>query len=651
MRPPDPPRSDDSGPEADDRHASTPGSRPERSTGDLAAASRNRLAETSNLQMRELFGVVPFRAPSSSGIPTSSTEIPNRYEIRETEEGPVLRCREAPGLAVRVDASVNLGEAEARKMGERVVFLDGAGQFAPVLDDSRHLYNLDHHQGCLRAFTLATCEQALVLVLKGLDLDKGEWKIFANQPDLDTVFAVWILLNHRRIRDLRPEARDRIVPLIRLEGAIDANGFEIAEYCGLPQARLRAERERLDRLHALEREAQKSGEWTSNLPAYTARMCFELDRLVFDQSDFQDYVSVEREYGHVEIGADRVAVVCRDDAGIYDVETRLKKVWGDRLGIIALEKGENHYTLRRTASLAGIDLRDAYERLNLLDPRVDGKPADEKWGGSDDIGGSPRPSGTGLTPREITKILRMTYRPIRPFQRAQHLATATLWVVLLAFLGGLGVFGIHQLRPEGAAVVPMERALSLAVSAAIAGIGALLLTRELSRGWTWLFGWRWPGRLGGWPLLPTLLAGAVGGGLWVPVDVPVEPREIALGLGVLFLASFCAEVVFRGLVHGLLILDSRVQTIGGDWFLSRPTAASAVLYTAVTLGLVGSGLVATPWTLGDPLADLGLQLGAALTVGVSLGMLRERCLNLWWGLLFHFLFGALVLALMAGPLQ
>jgi len=63
--------------------------------------------------------------------------------------------------------------------------------------------------------------------------------------------------------------------------------------------------------------------------------------------------------------------VCRDASGIYEVEKRLKKAWGDRLGIIALERGENQYTLRRTASLASIDLEEAYGKLNLLDPRVD----------------------------------------------------------------------------------------------------------------------------------------------------------------------------------------------------------------------------------------------------------------------------------------
>ena len=42
------------------------------------------------------------------------------------------------------------------------------------------------------------------------------------------------MLNYRRVRQLDETQRDAILPLILLEGAIDANGFEIAEQEALP---------------------------------------------------------------------------------------------------------------------------------------------------------------------------------------------------------------------------------------------------------------------------------------------------------------------------------------------------------------------------------------------------------------------------------
>ena len=98
---------------------------------------------------------VPSYAPPS---------LPQRYRVREGDDDAHLVCDEAPRIQVRVRREYTFSEAEARELGGRVILLDGAGSFGPLLDHKRRLYNLDHHQGCERMFTLATCEQALLLV-------------------------------------------------------------------------------------------------------------------------------------------------------------------------------------------------------------------------------------------------------------------------------------------------------------------------------------------------------------------------------------------------------------------------------------------------------------------------------------------------------
>jgi hypothetical protein len=40
----------------------------------------------------------------------------------------------------------------------------------PFMDLEKQIYNFDHHEGCKRPFTLSTCEQVLVMILKGMDL-------------------------------------------------------------------------------------------------------------------------------------------------------------------------------------------------------------------------------------------------------------------------------------------------------------------------------------------------------------------------------------------------------------------------------------------------------------------------------------------------
>ncbi len=598
-------------------------------------------------------GVVPFRsdlAASSSPEPApwESGEfrldaLPQRYDYHpgDDEHEGYLRCREAPGLRVYLDRGYAFNEAEARRLGERVVLLDGAGQFAPTLDSKQQFYNLDHHDDCLRAFTLATCEQALILVAKGLALDKGDWSIYANEPDLDTLFALWVLLNYRRLLTLPVERRDRIVPLLRLEGAIDANGFDVAEYCGLPRELLAPARATLDRLQRRELELKQAGEWAeADLGPYVVEMLGEIDKLVYERADFDDFASVEEEYGHVEIGDDRAAVICRDAAGIFEVEKRLKRLWGDRLGIVVLEKEPGHFTLRRAASLADIDLAAAYDTLNLLDPVVDGRPPTKRWGGSDEIGGSPRPTGTGLKPREIGAALWRAYRKRGRVAKLKQVGLALLLSAGIAAVAGL-VTILWQLL-AGPAQAPAEAGRRLATAAVAVLVLALLLTLQFAhRRQVRLFGWRRPAGKDWWLLVPAALVGAFLCGAWIdPAVGPISDWSggaKALVVVVLGLWAVAAELSWRGLSHGLLLFDFPVQRVAGRWFVSVPTLVSSALCAVVAAAAFGAGMLRLPIATGSAWVAMVLVIVGGLLSGVSLGMIRERSLSLWPGAVVQWL--------------
>ena len=123
-------------------------------------------------------------------IPT----VPNRYRIRQEGKTRVLTCSEAPTIIIRAERRFAVSAKQARKYPAGTIFLDGAAQGDPFIDVQKELYNLDHPEGCVRS--LATCEQAMVLIRKGIDLRKRDWVVLANDADLDTVLALWVLLNH-----------------------------------------------------------------------------------------------------------------------------------------------------------------------------------------------------------------------------------------------------------------------------------------------------------------------------------------------------------------------------------------------------------------------------------------------------------------------
>ncbi len=566
--------------------------------------------------------------PGAGGASVPGSPLPERYRFRDGEDGRFLVCEEAPRIRVNLHAANSFSEAEARELGERTILLDGAGSFGPLLDPKNRLYNLDHHENCERAITLATCEQALLLVNSGLELGEGDWTIYANEPDLDTVLALWCLLNFQRVPQLRPAARDVLYPLVRLEGAIDANGSELAAACGLPSGVFRETQKRLDRLMARETALKNAGEWhQADWAAFTHASLGEIDRLIYTPADFREYASVEEIYGHLEIAPRRVAVACRDRSGIYDVEQNLKARWGDQLCIVALEKEPGHFTLRRTASLSGIDLHQAYDYLNRIDPHVDGRPPGKRWGGSASIGGSPRISGTGLGAPQILRALESAYGPTPRMRIARHVAWLAVFSVALAVVATLASLAWNVL--PGWVARPYLDSVRLATFAAVALAVCLPATLWRSERRPWLYGWRIPAGRDWFWIAPLPVLAALPNRAWVPQEVQFQGAEAAAALGAIALAALACEFWFRGLVHGSLLVQAPVQRVGGPWFVSQPNWISALLFGLITVAASLFWVLAEPIPMLAAVEEFSLVFGASVIAGLVLGVIRERSLSVW----------------------
>ncbi len=580
--------------------------------------------------------VSPFD-PHRAGV----EPLPDRYEVRDTEKSRFLLCDEAPRVKVFIDRSYSFSESESQELGERVILLDGAGRFGPTLDNAAKLYNLDHHEGCERLFTLATCEQALLLVHSGLKLSEGDWTVYANEPDLDTVLAIWVLLNFARLRELSAESRDVLLPMLRLEGAIDANGAELAAFCGLPERVREEANQRLEWLLRRERAYKTRGLWSSSDPLeFTAEVIREIDALVYSSLDFTEYDRLEEVYGHTEIGDGKVAVVCRDERGIYEVEQLLKKRWGDQLGIVALEKQKGHFTLRRATPLAAFLLQTAYDFLNLLDPAVDGRPAGKCWGGSNDIGGSPRPRGTRLSPEGLVEVLGLAYRRIRWTAQLGHVGRAALLALGLCVFGWAGaLYAPLFIAEQTAGVEPRVMALFTWSVPVILGGG--ILSWVFSKRRLWLYGLRSAAGRDWLGLAPVALLGALPLAAALPQPFPIDPINLGAGIGAMALAALGIEISFRALAHGVMILDAPVQRAGGRWFVSRPAALSALIYGLAATGAWAPRILDSARAVAQPGTELGMVAALATFGGLGLAMIRERAHSIWPGVALQFV-GALL---------
>ncbi|MEZ5333055.1 MAG: lysostaphin resistance A-like protein [Thermoanaerobaculia bacterium] len=569
---------------------------------------------------------------TAAGSAGRGNGLPARYFVHDEDGTRSVRCDEAPTVHVRVDRGFSATKSAARSADGGTIFLDGAAEGEPFLDVQRDVYNLDHHDGVVRGFTLATCEQAAVLVLRGLDLQAREWTVWANDPDLDTVLAIWVLLNHMRLREEGANVRGRILPLLRLEGCIDVHGLERLELCGFPPDYEREVAARLESLRQREAEVRQTGRWGDiDFPDYVLDLLHRIDDLVYEPSEFTDEHRVE-ELARAELSNGRFAVACRSDEGVYEAERALRRLYGQRLGVVLLQKDDHTYTVRQVDPFLPSSLARLWEQLNLVDPRAGGRSSGNRWGGSEEIGGSPRKSGSGLTPKEIMAVVQQTFRRPSPTRRLAGVARGALIALGAVAVASTGVSLLRGERLDGLdeAVQRAPDGLFSALFGLFALVG-LLLSAERRAG---LFGFRRP-VVGDWWWLeaPAALVLGLLGGAWVGITGVASAGLVGPGvLTTIALVTGC-EVLFRGWIFGDLVRAFGPPRRGPRWRPSPPVWISALLFGLVSI-LPGLGFASLLPGLGSPWSVVADGVIAAL-FGLALGGLRERSESLLTPLAVH----------------
>jgi membrane protease YdiL (CAAX protease family) len=561
-----------------------------------------------------------------------SSAIPNRYRIRGDDRARVLTCVEAPMIMVRAKRGIAIPAKQARNSPAGTIFLDGAALGEPFADFKKDLFNLNHPEECIQS--LATCEQALVLIRKGLDLRKRDWVVLANDSDLDTIFAIWVLLNHLRLND-DAELRNNIMPLLRLEGAIDAHGPESQYLSALPPDLLRSTTAIRKQLQQQEFVLKHHGQWSEfDLLEYIADRLRAIDEVFYTPENFTGLYEVD-ELARAEIANESVAVVCGSDGGMDEVERQLERVYGEHLGILIFQNASSTYRVHQIDRNLSATLEQAYERLNLLDPAAT-SGAENRWGGSAEIGASPRKTATGLTPAQIIDAVREAFwKPnlldvICEFPRAMFLAVGALLPALAL------IFAANLLRDRG--YISGDAALLSALVLTIT-VGVLFFSK--AREIPGLYGWRIPSGSGWLPVLPAALIGSAMGGAWAPGSVAYRlgPDILHQFTGVAaLLLPLAAELLFRGIILGHLAARLPIQKGTGLWWNSWPNLISTALYTAASLVLFAT------LSRGEiRFSQWVLIVGGSATFGIASAIARERSESVLASVLVHWLCAAALL--------
>jgi len=560
------------------------------------------------------------------------TRLPQRYVIRDSSDTRTLTCLDAPDIAVQIEAGMTVSASSALKSPAGTIYLDGVAQTGPFMDHENQIYNFDHHEGCLRPFTLSTCEQVLLMILKGLDLRSREWSVFANEPDLDTILSIWLLLNHQRIRQKNSGRRQFLYALVRHEGIIDSHGLEMTEFSGLPAELLNKTKKVINYLRAEEIDLKKNAMWKEkDSLELTSMILHKIDRIIYRSDDFADFKEI-RELARVDLGDSRIAVIVEADHGIYELEPYLNKIYGEKLGLAALKTGEGKYTLRRMNPLMPGTLDIVYPILNYIDPAVEYRPNSPHWGGSGDIGGSPRGIATKLNDDEIAQACHDAFQHPSTPKYLAHFFYSLL--ALGAIIGGATISHLY--------LTSSPWLINLAASGLISKtyfsffLAMVLFT---ATGIFLIFGMRLR-RFGigiphgkiWWVFLPIIILTAMARGVYFP-DSAFQFLNLYERVIYLFITiPLATELLFRGLAHGILLKGTTVQNYNSRWFFSYPVVVSAILYAAFVTAILFLPEIVKGTHQAQSMAETAF---AAFSFGLVNGVVRERSHSILPAIVFH----------------
>jgi hypothetical protein len=321
-------------------------------------------------------GSKPASSSAWTSAPQKSTiSIPDRYRIGSDVQGRFLTCGEAPMMTVRVEKSGTLSARQARNFRPGTIFLGAATAGDPFIDAQKGIYQLARYSG--RIWSVAPCEQAVLLTRQLGDLRTRDWTVLAQDVELVTILAVWVLLNHLRLSE-EAKVRAQIMPLVRLEGVIHAQGPDAQDLTGFPSELLHSTSTSLKQLRRQESVFKEHDRWSEiDGLDYLADRLRAIDELVYSPQTFDGVPRVD-ELGRVEIGHGCIAVVCRSASGADAVERDCQRIYGGRLGVLIVQTAPAAYVVRQINRSLPATLERAYAQLNLIRRRA----ATRKIGGA-----------------------------------------------------------------------------------------------------------------------------------------------------------------------------------------------------------------------------------------------------------------------------
>ena len=296
------------------------------------------------------------------------------------------------------------------------IALDGyvAGEPFLAVNDKGPYRNFNHHEAVDRSCTSATCEQVRRAIALGLyDLYKGERgpraTLWANDCDQDVCLATWILFNPSRASEPWVRTLSYIEDLLDMS----SGGFPMPDERDLLGEIRWVFEPYTGNRHRLA-ELGEEGMHDIIQESHT-----RIERFLNGESKITPLLGDYREIG----GGDGWVLVEIDHQ-----HARQKMVEANIKAAVELyAQKDDHYMYaiwRRSEYIVNFPILEILRQLNIaegFDPEgVTG------WGGSENVGGSPRGVGSKLTPSEVEAVVREVVKasPVHRWSKSNGVATS-----------------------------------------------------------------------------------------------------------------------------------------------------------------------------------------------------------------------------------
>lgn len=282
------------------------------------------------------------------------------------------------------------------KTEKHSIALDGYVAGATNLNFKRKIANFNHHEDCNRYATRATCDQIRLAIHSGLfdffrnDNGEVEMDIYVNDCDEDVCLSVFLLKYGYISENVMSPALNT---LVSMENELDTTAGAYPYPKDFPLLR------KMAWIFAPYRIARSNGLLKTKSPAVFEGIITDVcNRIMEHIHGNSQEIALDTNYEVLETGKGFSLV---KEIG-FDSRTGMFSDGIKAFVSIVNDRGNGHYdyVIGKMSPFVPFNIPSCLKALN----EAEGNDTD-LWGGSNTIGGSPRVTGSKLTPEQVISII------------------------------------------------------------------------------------------------------------------------------------------------------------------------------------------------------------------------------------------------------